>query len=174
MHIQVRAPNVETRFTNHVNTAKYSVIDYSCVDYILPLALEELTLRYTKPQNKVQRIIAGYGTPMRLTRRKIRGAFPSMARPYRVREPMYRSELAALMTKTRMAALMTWFRTLIPTCKEKYSLNIQKLVGCEQPTRVVATTKGLAAAPTFDLVLATKSDWSVLGTISPMTKTPPT
>ena len=39
-------------------------------------------------------------------------------------------------------------------------------------TSVVATTKGLAAAPVFDLV-ATKSELSVLGTIKPITKTPP-
>jgi len=40
-------------------------------------------------------------------------------------------------------------------------------------TNVVATTKGLAAAPVLDLV-AMKRDWLVLGTIKPMTKTPPT
>ena len=57
---------------------------------------------------------AGQGTPVLLTLAKIFGALPSAARPYRVREPMYRSEFAALSTKIRMHALMTWFRVLIP------------------------------------------------------------
>lgn len=49
-----------------------------------------------------------------MTLAKMRGALPSAARPYRVRDAMYRSELAALSTNMRMQALITWFRVLIP------------------------------------------------------------
>lgn len=98
MHIQVIAPNVDTKFTNQPNT----------------LALLDETLRNTRAQNAVHRKRAGYGTPMRLTRAKIFGAWPWTARPYRVRVPMYKSEFAAERTKMRIAALMIWFRTLIP------------------------------------------------------------
>jgi hypothetical protein len=80
-----------------------------------PLAPDEWTLRNTRAQNIVQKINAGYGTPIRLTLLKIAGAFPSTAKPYKVREPMYKSELAALITKMRIAALIIWLRTLIPT-----------------------------------------------------------
>lgn len=83
----------------------------------VPLAPEAATLRKTKPQKAVHMINAGYGTPMRLTLLKMLGAFPSRARPYRVRDPIYKSELAALRTKTRIAPLITWFRTLMPTYK---------------------------------------------------------
>ena len=51
---------------------------------------------------------------MRFTFAKIFGALPSIARPYSVREPMYKSELAALKTKSRIHALMIWLSTLIP------------------------------------------------------------
>lgn len=62
----------------------------------------------------MQKMSAGYGTPMRLTFAKMRGALPSIAKPYRVREPIYKSEFAALKTKSRIHALMTWLRTLMP------------------------------------------------------------
>ena len=80
--------------------------------------------------------------------------------------------MAALMTKIRIAALMTWFRVLIPTWSDISFDSISHRSSCRL-TKVVATTKGLAAAPVLDLV-ATKRDWFVLGTIKPMTKTPPT
>lgn len=51
---------------------------------------------------------------------------------------MYKSEFAADKTKIKIAALMTWFRTLMPA-------------------RVVAKTKGLAAAPVFDLFAVKRS-----------------
>jgi hypothetical protein len=107
MHIQVVAPKNVTRLTKYVNTVD--------PDF--------LTLRKVKKQNAVQNINAGprepirqcyprlrqpkklsQGTPMRFTRLKILGAFPSAASAKRVREPMYRSELAALMTKIRITA----------------------------------------------------------------------
>ena len=72
-----------------------------------PLALDDDTLRKTSPQNIVAIIRAGYGTPKRLTRAKMLGAFPSAARPYSVRDAIYRSEFAALSTKSKMQALMT-------------------------------------------------------------------
>lgn len=96
---------------------------------------------------------AAYGTPMRFTLLKIAGALPSMARPYSVREPMYRSEFAALSTKIRMQALMMLGRV-------------------RMPTSFAATTNGDAAAPVFAFV-AVKRVSSVLGTVRPMTKTPP-
>ena len=51
-------------------------------------------------------------------------------------------------------------------------MSIVKKSRREKLTSVVATTKGLAAAPVFDFV-ATKRESLVLGTIKPMTKTPP-
>lgn len=80
-----------------------------------PLAPLDLTFRKTNPQKAVQSRSAGHGTPIRLTLRNIRGALPSIARPYNVREPMYKSEFAADMTKSRTAALITWLITFIPT-----------------------------------------------------------
>jgi hypothetical protein len=65
----------------------------------VPLAV----FKKTKKQNAVQSRSAGHGTPSLLTFLKILGAFPSRARPYRVRDPMYRSELAAESTNTRIA-----------------------------------------------------------------------
>jgi hypothetical protein len=107
MHIQVVAPKNVTRLTKYVNTVD--------PDF--------LTLRKVKKQNAVQNINAGpsepmhqynpalqqpekpsQGTPMRFTRLNILGALPSAASAKRVREPMYRSELAALITKIRMTA----------------------------------------------------------------------
>ena len=81
------APKVETRLTKYPKTLD------------VPFAV----LRKTKKQNAVQSRSAGHGTPILLTRRKILGAFPSKARPYKVRDPMYRSEFAADMTKMRIA-----------------------------------------------------------------------
>ena len=89
-------------------------LDSNTVAADIPLALEDETFRKTRPQKSVDMISAGQGTPRRFTRVKIRGAFPSMASPYSVRDAMYKSEFAALSTKRRMAALMIWFRTLIP------------------------------------------------------------
>lgn len=66
MHIHVIAPNVETRFTNHVKTTRNirrQVEKREKGDHG-PFALEELTLRNTRPQNAVQNIKAGQGTPM--------------------------------------------------------------------------------------------------------------
>ncbi len=81
----------------------------------IPFAPEDATFRNTRQQNAEQKSNAGQGTPSLFTFLKIAGAFPSMAKPYRVREPMYKSEFAALKTKIKMAALITWFNTLIPT-----------------------------------------------------------
>lgn len=90
MHIQVIAPNVDTRFTNHPNT------------FELPAD----TFRNASPLKQVHSPSATYGTPIRFTRAKTAGACPCRASPYSVREPIYRSEFAALRTKTRMQALM--------------------------------------------------------------------
>lgn len=102
------------------------------------MALEELAFRNTKPQMIVHRMSEVHGTPIQLTRLNIRGALPWIARPYSVREPIYRSEFAAESTNMRIAALMMWFKTLIPAS-------------------VVAKTKGLAAAPVFELFAVNRS-----------------
>jgi hypothetical protein len=65
MHIQVIAPNVETRLTKYPKTFEEEVE----------------TLRKTRKQNARQRRRAGQGTPFPFTRAKIFGAFPSAARP---------------------------------------------------------------------------------------------
>ena len=45
---------------------------------------------------------------------KILGACPSRARPYKVLDAIYWSELAAEKVKIRIAALVTWGSPLIP------------------------------------------------------------
>ena len=76
----------------------------------------------------------GQGTPRRFTRANILGAFPSIASPYSVRDAMYRSELAALITKRRMHALMMWLRTRMPTSVVASMIDVMNegyLMNCE-------------------------------------------
>ncbi len=94
---------------------------------------------------------AGYGTPRRFTLAKMRGAFLSAARAYRVRDPIYRSELAALRTNSRIAALIIWFRTLIPTRVVANETNQWTGLWAGRKYLDSPTTKGDAAAPAFDL-----------------------
>lgn len=84
MTIHVIAPNVDTRLTNHPNTdeeGQYRHFQEYGINLDLPVALDELTFKNTNPVKRVQSMSEGHGTPQRLTRANIRGAFPSTARP---------------------------------------------------------------------------------------------
>ena len=157
-------------------------------DPFLPFALEEDTLRNTSAQKQVQRIREAYGTPMRFTLAKILGALPSTARPYSVREPMYRSELAALRTNSRMQALMTWFNVLIPAkviaeemvrwgieCARHTALTNDEGRRCCASFRFVCDEDSLDEDNSQLIVMEDipRLTLSVLGTINPITNTPP-
>lgn len=83
---------------------------------------------------------------------KIFGALPSMARAYRVREEVYRSELPALKAEVKMTALMMCGSTGIPAF-------------------LMARTKGEAAA-VWVPERASKSLAELNGTRRPMTRIP--
>jgi hypothetical protein len=90
------------------------------------------------------------GKPLFVHLRRNRGAWPAHARPYRVRDDAYRSELPAEKAETKITALMIEGSALILAFW-------------------MAMTKGEDAA-----VDAPKSRESLYGTSHPMTTTPPT
>jgi hypothetical protein len=89
------------------------------------------------------------GKPFFVHWRRIRGAWPAHARPYKVRDDAYRSELPAENADTKMTALMIEGSALILAFW-------------------IAMTKGDEAA-----VDAPKSLGSLYGTSQPITITPP-
>lgn len=70
-----------------------------------------LTFMYARQQNEALTPSATKGTPRLLVRAMMDGAEPASANAYKVREAMYRSELEAEMTKSKMQAFRKPGRT---------------------------------------------------------------
>lgn len=91
------------------------------------------------------------GRPLLIVLAKMRGAWPSHAMPYSVRDAAYKSELPAEKAAMRMTALMMLGRALMPA-------------------RWMPMTQGEAAASLPPLMRR----WSLGETMRDMTKTPTT
>lgn len=169
---QVSAPKVETRLTNHPKTT-YSMRQLSGKCYNLTFGTRSRDIEeYQAAERRTKKQCWKRNTPT--------GDFLEDGRRLPLHSQAIQCSRADVEVRVRSAhnknkdgrvddVVQSFDSDLTMRCKMTSSSHSM----ATRFTSVVATTKGLAAAPVLDWV-ATKRDLFVLGTISPITNTPPT
>lgn len=108
------------------------------------------TPMYASVQKHAENARATYGRPVREVRANIRGALREMARPYRARVEVYRSEEAADHAEVRSAALMTDGRPLMPALRMAMTKGEENAVDSAPRSRLFeGTSRPMMNVPTM-------------------------